>query len=336
MGIEQKSYIICNTKYSMIASSYVLPLDVLEIIRNLETLIIIPPQQEERVERTANQSSYRTLSKPLHEKGRGFKKPITDNWNLSRMNQNSNTFFKPTKIEISTEGVEKDIQNIRTSLNKLSTKNYAIQKEEIIKIVAQIETSESSTDIKNRIAHFVFDVASANKLHSELYAQLYEELIERCDSVFVRILHDYIVNFKKSIETISYCDPNTDYDGFCVFVKENEKRRALSTFLVMLVQRNVLPIEMLLNIITDFQSILKQYLVQEGKVHECEELTELLYIIISRGKSNTSIHEKEEWNTIIVPRAQEVSKLSAKDNTYPSLSSRIIFKHLDILESCKK
>ena len=98
--------------------------------------------------------------------------------------------FLPTKMDIK-EGIEKDMNNIRTSLNKISIKNYDIQKDIIISLLIQFLTDDIEHQISlKKIAQFIFDIASTNKFYSALYVDLYLELINKSS-----ILKKYCIVF---------------------------------------------------------------------------------------------------------------------------------------------
>ena len=311
--------------------SYSLPNTIMEIIGHLETLIIIPPQE------TYTSTSY-DVAKPQQKRHtvmpnrkdrtvvpnrRASTNVNMEDWSLIRN-------FKPTKMEVVVDGIEKDINDIRISLNKISVKTYEQQKEQIMKHVMHVigkEAKEPSDGNMSKIAHFVFEVASANKFYGELYADLYQALVEDFGGVFSHILETYVDLFKTNVDSIVYCDPNVDYDGYCKFVKENDKRRALSNFIVMLVNRSVLPVSILIDTVIHFQSVLWNYIDQENKTQECDELSELLFGILS---IKSIIKATPSWKEQIVPNIEAFSKLSCKDKTHPSLSSRALFKHLDL------
>ena len=306
--------------------SYSLPNAIMEVIGHLETLIVIPPQE-------AYTSSSYDVAKPQqkrhvvapNKKDRtvSVRRTNVEDWSSIRN-------FKPTKMEVVVEGIEKDINDIRISLNKISVKTYEQQKEQIMKHVMHVidkEAIEPSDENMSKIAHFVFEVASANKFYGELYADLYQALVQEFGGVFSHILETYVDFLKTNVDSIVYCDPNVDYDGYCKFVKENDKRRALSNFIVMLVNRSVLPVSILIDTVTHFQSVLWSYIDQENKTHECDELAELLFGILS---IKSLIKSTPSWKEQIVPNIEKFSKLSCKDKTHPSLSSRALFKHLDL------
>ena len=90
--------------------------------------------------------------------------------------------FKTTVFE-KKEGIDFLLNNLRGVLNKISKKNYLEQEEQIQKIINEIiefnETDEDNIDEKfNKIFNVFYRVLINNKVHSNLYAQLFNFFCE--------------------------------------------------------------------------------------------------------------------------------------------------------------
>jgi hypothetical protein len=237
--------------------------------------------------------------------------------------------IKPTKMEVKT-GVEKDISEIRISLNKISTKNYESQKETILLFITKMfeeETLDEAEKHLQPIAQFIFDIASANKFYSELYADLYQSLTTKY-SVFGSILQDFISTYKDLIQNNVYVDPAVNYDAFCDYTKKNENRRATTTFLVNLMCRDVIPTQTIVDIIIHFQELFINFVDEENRTNETDELTEILFLFITLGKSK--LQECPEFGSTIYPNFVNFSQLKSKN--HKSLSSRSVFKFQSALK----
>lgn len=232
--------------------------------------------------------------------------------------------FKATVIDVK-EGLEKDINDIRKSLNMISKKNFDTQKEIVLKFVRDF-IDEPDSLIK--ISVFIFDIASSNLFYGDIYADLYVYFIEE-SKIFKDILLQNLSLFKTTIENIKHVDSNIDYDGYCNYVKTNDRRRSIASFYMLLVNKKVIDVVEIVDIIVYLQAKLFEYINLEDKKIECEEITELLYILVTMGKSNKLITKHNDWIKII----NDVSIVSKyKLGSYRSLSSRVIFKSLDIID----
>jgi hypothetical protein len=160
--------------------------------------------------------------------------------------------FKATNIE-KKEGVDKTINDIRTCLNKLSDANYEMQQSVIFQHISNIlNTNADDNKVKEdeilKVANSLFEIASNNKFYSELYAVLYKELSLQFP-IFKEIIITFTNVYLENIGKIQFVDSNKEYDKYCDNNKENDKRKALSVFLVNLMKNNLIQIDELLNII---------------------------------------------------------------------------------------
>ena len=251
----------------------------------------------------------------------------SDDWNSGKS-------FKATKI-MTKEGVEKDINDIRISLNKISNKNYETHRDLIILLVEkfmddpgnELDASENTLMNIKKIAQFIFDIASTNKFYGDIYADLYKELVEKFE-IFSTILNDFVSNYNNNIYTLQYVDSNVDYDAYCEYNKANETRRATASFLVLLMNRSVLKTSTLTDLIIHFQSVFTKYISEENRTNEADEITEVLFLLITMGAEILSV--LPEWESTIIPNIIITSKLKAKEQK--SMSSRSVFKYMDLLK----
>ena len=145
--------------------------------------------------------------------------------------------FKSTQIQ-QKEGIEKLINDVRVCLNKISNKNYETHRDTIIQYIKEIiENNETDTELF-KIKKSIFEIASTNKFYSELYALLYKDLINTFDC-FEENIEPFINEYIDSIQNINYVDPKVDYDKYCEYNKENDKRKAMSAYIVNLSKNNI-------------------------------------------------------------------------------------------------
>ena len=294
-------------------STYILPQSFIEQMSALEKMLVIPSKPEVKYSKTFTDT-------------KSYKQNIIDkktdrHWVKEKTNV---TPFKVTVMEVK-EGLEKDINDIRKAMNMISKKNFDTQKEIIIAFVKGIIDDKDSLV---KISTFIFDIASSNMFYGDIYADLYVDFIEE-SVLFKDILLDTLYLFKETINHIKSVDSNDDYDGYCKYIKENDKRRSLASFFMLLANRNVIDVKSIIDLIVFFQETLKNLIDVVSMNVECEEITELLYILITIGKTNQNLKDDASWNKII-SNVSIISKSKASSHT--SLSSRIVFKHLDIMD----
>jgi len=233
--------------------------------------------------------------------------------------------FKPTVIIEHKDGLEKLVSEIRGALNKISLKNYDTNSKLIIEKLHEIQNQSNTTDEIKKMATNIFEIASTNKFFSEIYANLYKALMAEFPDIFTSILDVCIQGFTELLKTIQYVDQTTNYDDFCKYNKENDKRKATSIFITNLVKVGVIPVSTILYLINELHDILNQYIKETNKLNEVEEITENIYLLL------TNNHEiLKESVQELKTKMHVLSQIKAKE--YPSISSRAIFKFIDIIE----
>lgn len=232
--------------------------------------------------------------------------------------------FKITKIE-KKEGTDKYINDIRICLNKMSNKNYDTQQTIIIQKISEMEDEEQII----KVATAIFDIASTNKFYSEMYAKIYKELMDLYP-VFKNILNDFLLQFLTSVSNLKYVDPNIDYDAFCNYNKQNDKKKATAVFIIHMMKQNVILPENVLDIIHNLILKIEGCMIIENQLNELEEMTELVNLFILEGYVVlTSVFSSSElWQQQVILKIREFSQLKVKDKK--SLSSRVIFKYMDL------
>jgi len=259
------------------------------------------------------------------------KKMVDEDWENIR----KTIVFKPNKI-VAKEGIEKIVNDIRVALNKISVKNYETQRDAIIENINIIMNNDSESEGDNKsndmklIVNSIFEIAINNKFLSELYAELYRELCNHFPE-FISIIEVFITQYKDGVKEINYVEPTDDYDKYCNYNKTNDKRKSLSLFMVNLMKKDLLTKEILLEMIIYLQNLIFDYVDQSNKTNEIEEITENLFIMITASKTECSVEDK--WNNII-ENIKLCSQFKVKDKK--SISSRAIFKYMDILDALKK
>lgn len=275
---------------------------------------------------------------------RGFKRPIEKSTSQKRFPNNNSKpglsiewetarspAFKVTKLEVK-EGIDKQINDIRGLLNKMSTKNYETQRGTIIDNISNLYSHEDTSDEdKTRLALSVLEIARSNKFYSELYAELCKELSDFFP-LFKELLPNVLKIYIETLGDINYVDHNVDYDGFCNYTKSNDLRKANATFIVNLMKKGVLEKTQIISVIIELIGLIRRYVDEDNRSNEVDEITENLHLFITQSKTELLNHTS--WATDVLLFIQEVSKMKSKDHV--SLSSRAVFKYMDILDNLNK
>lgn len=302
---------------------------------------------------TSNSSSFPRTSESSEGRGRGTSKSSSSSSSSSfRGHANTNEDlswenvrnFKTTKLE-KKEGIDKKINDIRICLNKISAKNYDTQKETIFNHIQDCtkgteeedneeeeENSEIRKEALQKVASAIFDIASTNKFFSEIYAKLYKSLVE-ISPVFHEILDSFVAHFMDSLKEIAYVDPNVDYDAFCAYNKKNDKRKASAIFMINMMKVDILAISQVVPILSNLVSKIEGNMDIANRLNEVEEMTEILFLFLQEGFTFLSSFENDTM-THIFAKVRTFATYKIKEKA--SLSSRVIFKYMDLVSMMNK
>lgn len=235
--------------------------------------------------------------------------------------------FKTTVINMNKDGIMKAKDDIRCLLNKITEKSYNDVKVEIIEKVKNLKEDFTDEEFKSvNIGALIFNIGSKNKFCSHLYAKLYKEL----SIIYVEfslISNKHYETYGKIFDEIKYVDPDTDYNLYCDYNKENENRKTMSLFFTNLMKYGVFQKEQLMNLILRLIKSIETCICEENNIEVVEETVTNLLIFIANGVEELS--ECEDWNKVIL----HIEKMSnAKKKNYKSLTTKTIFKYMDLLE----
>jgi len=237
--------------------------------------------------------------------------------------------FQATKIE-QREGVDAHIDSIRFWLNKMSDKTFAESSEQIMQIMQQLIQEGTSEIDMMRVGNSIFEIASNNRLFSKLYADVYCTLIQHYEMMRT-IFQKNLENFMELFTHIEYVDSEKDYDAFCKINSNNERRKALSLFFVNLTKNRILAETTLIGMVTNLLSNLLAFIAEDNKKNEVDEIAENISILYSYNKQMFDSRQDILFGEQTF--AQVVAMLAhSKAKTYPSLSSKTIFKFMDLID----
>ncbi len=227
-----------------------------------------------------------------------------------------------------------NVDIIMALLNKLTAANCDASlvkiKEILSAVIGSIKIDENAMDNGveiNKISNVIFEIVSTNIFYSQMYAKLFTSLVNEYD-VIKETMEDRFNNFINLFNNIEQADPNEDYDKFCEITKNNQKRKALSTFFVNLMDTKVISGDQIKNILKTLVISMYALMQQEHKKGEVDELIENIAIMYRPELSG--VDKYDELGGITVA---EFIKLVSKSKVanYKSLSNKTIFKCMDLM-----
>lgn len=292
-------------------------------IPELESLVI------EKINKLASRVGAPTYQKTPVFKRYTYSKKKKVNENISSDDWQTIRNFKTTTLDKNMEGLEAQMDQIRSYLNKLTNDNYKEISNEI-KLVIKDIVDQDNENYLSKIGVSIFEIGSANRFLSKVYVKLYKELIDTYP-IMKNVCTSNFNSFQSLFETFDYCDASEDYDKFCDITKQNEKRKALSKFLMVCVEYSIIEIESMEKIMLDFLGKINNYINEDDKENAVDEIVANLAIMIL---SSVSVFKKMNSHTKIFKDIEILSGLNVKQ--YPGLSNKTLFKFLDIVEELEE
>ena len=235
--------------------------------------------------------------------------------------------FSTTKME-QHEGIDVFVDNIRSNLNKMSIKTYDEINTNVISNIDQLLSQNISDEEAHKISSIIFDIVSSNRFYSKLYANLYSNLLSKYE--FIKLLFkEKEASLCDILNNVHYVSPDENYDLFCKMNNENEKRKALVSFFINLVLYDVIEVSKIEELLIQLLDNLNILIKEENKKFVVDEYIEIIFILYNKelfGSPNVNVDRHSK----IVETIKHLAGVKVK--TYPSLSSKSIFKLMDIVE----
>lgn len=342
MTVTMKKYTLENfNNITFNGFKFDFPEDTLKIISELSLEVGSPsyvktPVFQKRVNpiktenlHTKEKDSEYDFSKNAYEKNSNRRKRNNksmeilndDDWETIRT-------FQTTKIEQKI-GLDVQIDLLRSHLNKMTEKNYIDIKNKIIETIENMMKEIIDNDEMTKLGTIIFEIASTNRFYSKMYADLYSDLINNFQ-IMEEIFQENFNNFMNLFDTIEYVEPNVDYNKFCKINKDNEKRKALASFFVNLMNNNIISKNKIITIIRNLTNKIYTYINQDNMKNEVDELTENVAILYKKELFNENT-DYELIDNMTIPEI--IEKLAhSKCKNYLSLSNKTIFKFMDLID----
>jgi hypothetical protein len=142
-------------------------------------------------------------------------------------------------------------------------------------------------------------------------------------------LDDSFHSFLGLFANIEYVDPDVNYDEFCRINKINEKRKSLSTFFMNLSENNLLSRDKLVELTYIMIQRVIEYIPMADKKAHVDEYTENIAILFNKD-TYANVSDKLIDGKTITETIQMLA--TSKPKTYPGLSSKCIFKYMDLID----
>ena len=300
-----------------------LPEDTIKIISELSLQVGSPGYVKTPVFKK-RENPLKQTTQPIIDKRRKGKNPeiYEENWSSIRS-------FQATKFDVK-EGIEIQINVIRSFLNKMSDKNYIDSRNKIVDEIDKILTEKTDSNDFMCVSAAIFEIASNNRFFSKIYADLYSDLFLKYE--FMRsVFENSFNNFLELFITIEYINPEENYDQFCKINKDNEKRRSLSVFFINLMKNEIINKDKIVQLLKTLLLQISEFIIIPNKKNEVDELIENVALLYQKDLFDC---DSKADNLLIndMSITEFINKLAhSKIQKDMSLTNKTIFKCMDLI-----
>ena len=300
-----------------------LPEDTIKIISELSLQVGSPGYVKTPVFKK-RENPLKQTTQPVIDKRRKGKNPeiYEENWSSIRS-------FQATKFDVK-EGIEVQINVIRSFLNKMSDKNYIDSRNKIVDEIDKILTEKTDANDFMCVSAAIFEIASNNRFFSKIYADLYSDLFLKYE--FMRsVFENSFNNFLELFITIEYINPEENYDQFCKINKDNEKRRSLSVFFINLMKNEIINKDKIVQLLKTLLLQISEFIIIPNKKNEVDELIENVALLYQKDLFDC---DSKDDNLLIngMSITEFINKLAhSKLQKDMSLTNKTIFKCMDLI-----
>lgn len=300
-----------------------LPEDTVKIISELSLQVGSPGYVKTPVFKK-RENPLKQTTQPIIDKRRKGKNPeiYEENWSTIRS-------FQATKFDVK-EGIEIQINVIRSFLNKMSDKNYIDSRNKIVDEIDKILNEKTDANDFMCVSAAIFEIASNNRFFSKIYADLYSDLFLKYE--FMRsVFENSFNNFLELFITIEYINPEENYDKFCKINKDNEKRRSLSVFFINLMKNEIINKDKIVQLLKTLLLQISEFIIIPNKKNEVDELIENVALLYQKDLFDC---DSKDDNLLIndMSITEFINKLAhSKLQKDMSLTNKTIFKCMDLI-----
>jgi hypothetical protein len=296
--------------------------DVIQTINRIAALVGAPTYQRTPVFKNNTNNNN---NGPRRERRRQKVTITASDWEEMRNFKTTTTIGNTEK-----KGIEKQLTDLQTVFNCMTSKNYDEKQEKVKSLLKEILDTNPEESELMKVGKTIFEIGSMNKFWAELYAKSYKGLID-VFPLMQSICEKNVESFIELFNNIRFVDSEKNYDEFCAVNKENSKRRALSSFFVHLMKQKVISYNKIIEIIELLINKFNTYIDEDNRKNEVDEISENLVIMIGNGLSFIEEHDADKYEKI----TEFVSKCSSlKARNHSSLSSKTVFKFMDLDDDC--
>jgi len=226
-------------------------------------------------------------------------------------------------------GIEKEIDNLRILLNKLTESSFKNITQEI-KIILNRIIENFDEKLFEKIANSMYQIFISNIIFSNIYTLLIKELDQY---LFIRQhINDNLLNFpiyfqeeklKNNLVKLNFDEISNDNKKF-------DKKKGEAQLFTNLLKENIINKHDFINLLETLMDLFFEITNIPDQISLLDKLADILFIMI---KDSYYYLKKENSNIEIEGNVNYISNM--KNKSRPSISNKTIFKFMDLRDLIK-
>lgn len=226
-------------------------------------------------------------------------------------------------------GIEKEIDNLRILLNKLTESSFKNITQEIKTILNRI-VENFDEKLFEKVANSMYEIFISNIIFSNIYTLLIKELDQY---LFIQqhINHNLLIfpiYFQE--EKVKNNLVNLNFDEISNDNKKFDKKKGEAQLFTNLLKDNIINKNDFIIVLEDLMDLFFELTNISDKISLLDKLADILFIII---KDSYFYLKKENYYTEIESNVNYISNM--KNKSRPSISNKTIFKFMDLRDLIK-
>lgn len=281
----------------------------------------------------------------LPEKTKSIIKDILKNLNIKQ----SSFHMEKAKYKCSFKDTSTDVSELvnksKIILNKMTDKNF----EKLFKDLCQVvddANNNSNDELLNKLSDHIFSIVCKDRLHSKVFSKLYDELCKKY-KYMKEYVYEKIDGYSSEFRSIRDVKVE-NYDDYCEFVRQNDRRIALSVFCAELYKLDLIHLDFIKKMLLDSLNIFSEHIdgdnptLCEEIIHNVFEICKILYAkestdgtegFISRKQNKNKTKCNDDINWLKLDIMEQTNNPELKSGS--SFNNKIRFKIMDINDLLK-
>tara|TARA_Y100000816_G_scaffold289836_1_gene277146 strand:- start:9956 stop:10948 length:993 start_codon:yes stop_codon:yes gene_type:complete len=246
----------------------------------------------------------------------------------------SNIVFKMNQMT-KKDGTDSYIQSIRALINKIGKTNNNGLFLEVFKIIDEFLETDITAEEVMQVFEKLTSILSEHIFYSDVYSNLFAHLLDKYE-IMTEVFENKKRSYIQSYIHVQEVNPSHDYDLFCKINKQNEDRKAVTSFIANLYKKDKITCDEMHDITWELINMVDMNYQNSEKKSLIDEIIENVCVILNIDSNILKGIKKGVTSNNQPPFDFMVSLSQSKPKTYPGVTIKSLFKLMEAMEKYTK